>query len=643
MLGAGATVPLVPGVAELTVQAEQWADESVATPSEQPGAVSPRATSEQTGRINRYAQSLELVKRVRGTSGVRAFVQRAIFQPYEGELPPGLAHRPLTDSEFERIEFDVARWRVPSGLKALSRIISDHRARICRYLLTTNFDILLQTAMRAQGLTVQTYAVSHNATPTGFRLNSDERMVLHLHGDARGGTLHSPVEIGKPRMLLERWLGRHLQGKVLLVVGYSGWDDVIRRTFQSELNEFTAEDPETSLEVLWAVYEDETNHNHINPKLENFFREHALHVTPFYGIERDRLFGELADALAEPPPPDGEAPPALRVSSFHSRVNELTKYYGFGQTGVSRSTEPSLIFWPHRLRSPHLIHGVHALAAVLFSKMGIPVELHLDDTGIFEPNASRVAARFKEAVSAWFSVCGAPRLPEVFRMNELLRSMSEPDRSARLWTLANSFYAPTNYVFDTLAAAKVINTRDDNSVNVPHSPAHKVLRPLYTWLALENALDRHGLGKSDEAAVVTLGGQDEQKMWDLWRARNSNPPLSSVYVRRLVALADGRNLWTHESLNRDATYHVDDLKRFVRQAQADPSKGNDLLEWFFTVAVRLAATVSDARVAQLVHDGRVLANWGEAQLTLREDPVGASASIANAVSSWFHAETEETT
>jgi hypothetical protein len=640
LLGAGATVPFVPGVADLTVQAEQWADESVTAGSGSITEASSRSTEEQAGRISRYASALELVKRVSGINGVRAFVQRAIFEPYEGVLPAGFPERPLSEQEFGRAELDLAQWKVPSGLAALARIIREHRTRICPYLLTTNFDVLLQTAMRVEGLNARAYAVSHNAAPIGFRLNSDEHMVIHLHGDARGNTLHSPNEISRPRQQLEKWLGRHLRGKVLLVVGYSGWDDVIGRTLQSELDE-GADDPESGTEVLWAVYEDETNHGHINPRLESFFREHGAHVTQFYRIDRDRLFGELAESLLGGLHTEQSHEPPQQASVFRQKVRELAEYK-FGHTNVPQVGEPRLIFWPHRLRPPHLIHGVHGLAAVMFSKMGVPVELHLDDTGMFEPNATRVATQFEEAVRAWFSVCGAPRLPRTFRISHLMSRMPDPDRSARLWNLANSFYAPTNYAFDTLAAAKVIDAEDDN-VAVPQSPAHKVLRPLYTWLALENALDRHGLAKSDEASVVTLGGQDEQKMWDLWRARSNNPPLSSVYVPRLEALADGRKLWAHTKLNRDSTYRVEDLKRFVQQAQADPTKGELLLEWFFTVAVRLAATVSDSRVAQLTHGGQALTDWSETLRALRQDPVEASASIAKAVSSWFHAETSEAT
>ena len=643
LLGAGATVPFVPGVADLTLQAQQFADEigsGFSLPTSQPmtahGGV-------QDDRINRYSDALELVKRVRGTDDVRAFVQRSVLKAYRGPLPP-LANRPFTEDGFSALEGDVHNWRIPDGLRALASVIKEYPANVCRTMLTTNFDGLLEVALRAAGASAHTVAAQHDGTISGLRLNADEYLVLHLHGDCRGATLHSPREIGRPRPSLEAWLSNHLRRRTLLVIGYSGWDDIVARVLRDELDDAAGEDAESATEILWSVYEDEETHAHINPGLATFFHENSHRVTPYYGIDRDRLFVELQDRLNRNGRPGviaaGSSPVA--TTSFYRLARTLSEDYHFGHSAIPRLAVPKFVFWPHRLRRPHLIHGVHALTAVLFGKMGIPIELYLDDIGINPTRADEWASEFEEAVAAWFSVCGAVARPAVHRISALLADMTESEQSVRLWSLANDFYSPAAQIFDVLVAAKVIDA-DTPSIAVARSSAHRLLRPIYTWLALDAELDRYGSIRGDDGLVVTLGGKDEQQMWDLWRTRDDVPAVASVYVPRLDTPTDGAELWANQELLRSATYRERDLVRFIRLALADAGTGESLLEWLYTVAVQLADMASDGAVGRLSVTGRQLSSWYETLPSLRSDPMETSLSVAHAMSSWFHADIQDGT
>jgi hypothetical protein len=264
------------------------------------------------------------------------------------------------------------------------------------------------------------------------------------------------------------------------------------------------------------------------------------------------------------------------------------------------------------------------------------VELHLDDTDLTEAVAAAWAAEFHEAVRAWFSACGATVMPKVYRLSELLKSIQEPELSGRLWRLTCDLYSPTTSTFDSLVATKAIDA-DINNLTVSKSPASRLLRPVYTWLSLEAALDRHGLMDHTDAPVVTLGGQDERKMWDLWRSRTAVPSVASVYVPRLEPPAEGADLWKYHELARDTPYRERDLARFVRQALAD-SDGSSLLYWFYTVAVELANKASRGTITRPSVGGRELSSWFSVQTALQDDPVGTSSAMAHAVSVWFHAD-----
>lgn len=636
LLGAGATVPYVAGVTTLTQNALLFADGRGASGA----AAGLRAIGAGGGiqdeRINQYSDALELIQRARGPEGVRAFIQRSVLQAYAGNVPATVTERPLSDSEFEILEANAPSWRVPDGLLALAEVIKERGNRFCPYLLTTNFDPLLEIALRLAGMVARTLAVHHDTTPVGMRLAANDRLVIHLHGDCRGPTLHSPAAFGLARPALEAWLGRHLQNTTLLVVGYSGWDDIIRRVMRYELDERSSGDSDTAPDIAWAIYEDESTHGHINPKLARFFHDNSPRVTPYFNVDRDRLFVELHDALRSTSDSGPTSRSQQPSSAFYTLVKRLNVEFHFGHSPIPQRMAPMFAFWPHRLRNPHLIHGVHALAAVLFSRLNIPVELHLDDSGMATTHSDPLAAQFEEAVRAWFTTCGAPTMPTIRRTSQLLAARD--NSGARLWNLATQLFSPTISTFDALVATRMVEPEID-TLRASSAPSSRMLRPLYTWFALEDALERHGVSGLQSAPVVTLGGQDTQKIWDLWRGRPGVASVASVYVPRLESPAEGVDLWKYQELKRDAPFRERDLGRFIRSAQADASGSEPLLEWLYTAGVRLAVLASGGTIGKLAtRDGRQLDSWFDALAALRADPVGVSRDVARAISAWFHAE-----
>ncbi|MFJ9786245.1 SIR2 family protein [Amycolatopsis sp. NPDC101161] len=629
LLGAGVTTHSVPEVPELTSRALQYLDENAGGDLVRSTGPVVLPTTVQSDRISRYSEALGLLRREHGAPRLRAFLQQAALEPYDGDLPSDFPQRALTQDEFRAVEADMTGWNTPFGLRSLASVIRTFDTRICRHLLTTNFDGLLQLALRGTTPNVETLVPGYDAAPQD-ELTPGTRAVVHLHGDCRSSTLHSPAEFRGSRPRLESWLRDHLRDKVLLVVGYSGWDDTIRHVLRVDSDDAISAERNPAAEVLWAVYEDEREHGHINSTLADFFRANPQRVDPYYGIDGDRLFQELEEAVRR----DSTTRIRTTDSSFDEEVRKL-KEYKFGHTPVNQAVRTRIVFWPHRLREPHLIHAVHALTAIRFGKIGLPVELHLDDIGIPEQRADFLAAEFVEAVRQWFAACGVPDMPTVRRFTKTLSSMDRTDSAARLWGIAKAFYSKENTAFDALAAAKVIET-DEDLVAVPPSEAQRLLRPLYTWLALEVALERRGLMKPASGRAVTLGGRDEQKMWDLWRKRSEVPPVASVYVPYLEAPAEGTDLWRYEELRRDTAYGQHDLARFLRRMQTRSTAGSQLLEWVYIVAVKLASTVSVDEVAVTVN-GRTIDSWEGMQAALRSDPAAATAAMARAVATWFQA------
>jgi hypothetical protein len=132
---------------------------------------------------------------------------------------------------------------------------------------------------------------------------------------------------------------------------------------------------------------------------------------------------------------------------------------------------------------------------------------------------------------------------------------------------------------------------------------------------------------------VTLGGIDEQKMWDLWRARRGASSVASLFVPRLETPASP---WTISALERYHPFGRSDLgPQLVRWAGAWET-GSSLLEWVFTAACRLAAFASDGAVPPLRASDGTTMSWPVASMQLRRQPEATCHEIAEIVAAWFY-------
>jgi hypothetical protein len=634
LLGAGVSVPTVSGVARLTRSAHEFADQA-GRPRPRSDINEPVAASldGQQLRIARYVEALQGIREVRGRDGLRAFVQRSILRANDQGITVG--NQPMPDRHFIALEHDVDGWRVPEGLLLLADILRTQGHRVHRYLLTTNFDPLLEVALRRAGLRISdSYGVSGpNETMAELPRDGSPWTVVHLHGDSHDKTLHNPAALSQPHEEVENWLADQLRGNHLLVLGYSGWDGLIQRTLARHFGRDAESKIDQGVEVLWAVYENPADHPHVNTGLADFFERYRVRgVSAYYGIDRDRLLRNVHEELsARSERPDDGRPAG---SDFYRMVRLLNSDYDFGVSRVRTETKPTFVFWPHRLRPPHLIHGVHALTAALLGKLGLPIELYLDDTDMTEAYASQLADEFIDAVKGWFASCGAEQLPKVYRISAVARSEEGIERADRLWAIARDWYSATNSPFDALVATKVVTVEGDTVAIGPTVGAHRILRPIYTWLALDDALDRYGV-RDGAAAPVTLGGVDEQKMWDLWQVRPDVPAVASIFVPRLESPTGGTDLWQYSELRRETPFGVHDLERFLVRSAGSPA-GAPVLRWVFTAANRLAALASGGAVRAVPGpDGRP-ATWREVHEDLSHSPDVICGVLAETVGAWFY-------
>lgn len=195
------------------------------------------------------------------------------------------------------LELDSDRWTLPGGQAALGRILTGLPPSLRGPVLTTNFDPLTEIAVRKSGGNPTSFV---NADDTSFLANlrvQSNPFVLHLHGYWRDSTtLSTPEQLELRRPVLEASLRHILDKYTLIVVGYSGWSDVVARILQDQV----AHQSVDSLDILWAFYESSA---HVQEMVKSHPVIKSLAAAPgnvqFYSdVDSNKFFPRLEKALA---------------------------------------------------------------------------------------------------------------------------------------------------------------------------------------------------------------------------------------------------------------------------------------------------------------------------------------------------------
>lgn len=397
----------------------------------------------------RYQIAFEHLKGLHGPESVNAIVRQAILgartvpvsEPLPG--PDGLA----------RLEASAAGWHLGRAAKALGLILAHHRERFGRVVLTTNFDPLVEIAIRSAG--GQAIAVHHLGDGALPALDAMVTPVVHLHGLWRSDTLHTPGALTIERAALQRSLARLYDEVTLVVMGYGGWDDVLM-TALAEL----AEDVGTKAEVLWCFYEDDPRRiAERYPKVLHVLAHLRERATAYAGIDCHAFLPRLRARL------DGESELIGRGSVCSAVLDAIDGERAVELVGERNMKRSQLLTWISRtaatgkrialLNARELVEPtpealVRKIAASVDGYRQVEVELHrhhaiptdadaaralrlLDGTWILVDNAEALAQpgngfteSFFDALRAkveakelhWVSVSATP-LGELFKQSGL--------------------------------------------------------------------------------------------------------------------------------------------------------------------------------------------------------------------------------
>lgn len=239
----------------------------------------------------KYRAGAEFVRQHLGPRELNKITQRAV-----ADACPDLARKYArlggVDDETLTVAEDQWDWKIPRGVRSLAVLMASLPEERRGSIITTNFDPLLEVALRRVGGRPRIYAFDvdgHLKT-----LESGFVEVVHVHGYWRDtDTLHCDHQLIQNRPRLERALAKRLRENDVFVVGYGGWDDVISRFFNTNVDAYDFD----GMDVAWGAF-GSVDPSSVGPALDpRFGRSNS--VVLYEGVDVNEVLPKVIDRVKD--------------------------------------------------------------------------------------------------------------------------------------------------------------------------------------------------------------------------------------------------------------------------------------------------------------------------------------------------------
>ncbi|GHD15582.1 hypothetical protein GCM10016234_22670 [Tianweitania populi] len=177
----------------------------------------------------------------------------------------------LSEEQLAQLEASTSEWSLSPGVRALGELIKQNGKTFGKLLLTSNFDPLVEIAIRVAG--GQCWRTSLHTDGDFSQSAADGCQVVHIHGFWHGSdTLHTGNQLVQTRPFLKNSLLDYIKDRTVVVLAYGGWSDV----FTSSLIDLVS-DSSRYPEILWAFFDEK-------PSVPV-----DLHDTLIAGLNRNRV------------------------------------------------------------------------------------------------------------------------------------------------------------------------------------------------------------------------------------------------------------------------------------------------------------------------------------------------------------------
>lgn len=179
-------------------------------------------------------------------------------------------------------------WNLGTGVRAMGEVLTGMPSSTRGPILTTNFDPLLEIAIRQAGGRHECQIIDADSR---IRRPADSSTIgiVHMHGYwRRGNTLHTARQLSRPRRELAISLRETLRDKFVVIIGYGGWSDAFTKSLLKRIEEKDA----LGIEIAWARFGNFDSSNLGRSVAGRLLR--GLNETDLYeGVDANLFFPEL--------------------------------------------------------------------------------------------------------------------------------------------------------------------------------------------------------------------------------------------------------------------------------------------------------------------------------------------------------------
>ncbi|MEU9088189.1 SIR2 family protein [Streptomyces sp. NPDC048357] len=239
----------------------------------------------------KYQQAADFALEFRDQDWLNLVIRQAVLGACPDLTPEERSRLARADEkELEAFERSSPLWRLNPATQALGRLLQLLPRERRGPVITTNFDPLLEIAVRRAGARASWQQIDLDGKLSRGE-DEDAVDIAHVHGYWRqGDTLHTVHQLQKSRPQLHGSLRGSLSGHAVVVVGYSGWDDAFSRS----LREFVREQDMQRTDLIWCSYDPLTDESFSSGLLGELLE--APRRSFYQGIDANRLFPGLVDS-----------------------------------------------------------------------------------------------------------------------------------------------------------------------------------------------------------------------------------------------------------------------------------------------------------------------------------------------------------
>lgn len=270
VVGAPVTAPFDSkhGVADVNAVVELIRSEFITKPAQLEKLDSSLSSSN-----NAYQSAFDFLSGRVGQNAANKIIKRAVSQALipSSSADWGATISNLSENQLQDLDRDNDAWHLSPAAASLGDLIANHPDRFGKIIITSNFDPLLEVAIRRNGGAAWYTSLSSDGSI--FQSTALGCHVIHIHGYWHGtDTLHTHRQLVQQRPTLKNDLLTLLENKIVVVMAYGGWPDI----FTGALGGIVTND-NLFPEILWTFFDE-------NPNLSDY-----LYNTLKPGIDKNRI------------------------------------------------------------------------------------------------------------------------------------------------------------------------------------------------------------------------------------------------------------------------------------------------------------------------------------------------------------------